>query len=88
MRHMISPDGQAARAPDLRSAEPLPAWDLSDLYPGAGQPGGRARFRARGERGARRSRDRYAGKLAGHVRARTGRGASRNTSGSRRCWAG
>ena len=55
----FSPDGPSAGA-----VEPLPAWDLADLYPGPQSDAVEADF-AEAARAARAFSDQYAGKLAG-----------------------
>jgi oligoendopeptidase F len=57
-----SPDTQLAAAP--LSPDALPAWDLSDLYPGRTSPEIEADF-AEADRAARAFNARYAGVLAG-----------------------
>ena len=59
--HAHSPDGQAALTPG--QADALPAWDLTDLYPGTGSAEVEADF-AEAARTAKAFLARYAGKLA------------------------
>jgi oligoendopeptidase F len=56
-----SPDGQSAAT--LAAAESLPAWDLSDLYPGMKSPELERDFAA-ADQGAKAFKARYAGTLA------------------------
>ena len=59
--HTPAPDGQLA-ASQARPEGALPAWDLSDLYPGVASPEIEADF-AEAERAANAFEARYAGEL-------------------------
>ena len=62
--HASAPDGQLATAPQAQPEAALPAWDLSDLYPGVASPEIEADF-AEAERAALAFETRLAGKLPG-----------------------
>ena len=78
----------ARRHPARRRRTALPSWDLSDLYPGARQPRRRRRLRLAPSRRPRAFADRVRRAAGGDCRVPRWPPRSRNTSGSRRCWAG
>ena len=83
MRHTAPADAAASQP----TAEDLPAWDLSDLYPAPDSPAVEADF-AKAETGGAGVRRGASGQAGRHVRRRAGRGDRASTSGSRKCWAG